>query len=124
MSKKLTIKYLVHGSIEVRRPQKWDKWSRADRRLFVDGILDESSDKELIDGFRDSGIGDQIFDESPDASAVIDPNDDSCEYTMLSPVWHGYAYGTLPDNIYLNEANELIDCDDLIVRRENDIEGI
>ena len=75
--------------------------------------MSEKTDAELLEGLRDSCVHGQIWDETPDVCAVVDPTDEISEYSILSKTWHGFAYGSCKPGLLIENANRLISADEL-----------
>ena len=112
-SDKLKLKYLVHGTIEVDTPDGWDKMSDKEKQYYADMEMNRKSDHELVEGLRDSSVYGQVWDETPDVCAIIDPLDEEDEYTMLSKTWYGFAYGSCKPGLLVENANRLVCSDEL-----------
>ena len=89
---KVNIRYIHTGLIKADLPDNIDKNDKKAIRDWADNILENTSNKDLLEGMANIGgndyIEERLFDEVPYAEAV--ESDDDYEFLMQTKLWRAY----------------------------------
>ena len=100
---KVNIRYIHTGLIKADLPDTIDKNDKKAIRAWADSILENTSNKDLLEGMTNIGgkdyIAERLFDEVPYTEAVED--DSTYELLMQTKLWK--AYNIDADEIVMGE---------------------